>query len=139
MEWNAGVGGGRRGGEINSGVDAEEDERGYARVVMGKVRIFPTTIYRAVAVLCNARLRHFFGWVLDGGREIVLGTPRMTNGQWLMGKNKINCVGSSIFKLWLAVIPRDEHEAKRKKKVQKHRVHELSWWADKDMHRNISF
>ena len=51
---------------------------------------------------------------LDGGREIVLGTPRMTNGQWLMGKNKINCVGSSIFKLWLAVIPRDEHEAKRK-------------------------
>jgi len=106
---------------------------------MGKVRIFPTTIYRAVAVLCNARLRHFFGWVLDGGREIVLGTPRMTNGQWLMGKNKINCVGSSIFKLWLAVIPRDEHEAKRKKKVQKHRVHELSWWADKDMHRNISF
>ena len=80
VEWNAGVGGGRRGGEINSGVDAEEDERGYARVVMGKVRIFPTTIYRAVAVLCDALLRHFGGvWMV--GEVIVLGHPKMTNVQ----------------------------------------------------------
>jgi hypothetical protein len=45
-------------------VDAEEDEREGRmdmRVVMGNVRIFPTTISRAVAVLCYARLRlrHF--------------------------------------------------------------------------------
>jgi hypothetical protein len=86
-----GCGGGRRGGEINRGVDAEEDERGYARVVMGKVRIFPTTISRAVAVVCDARLRHF-GWVWMVGEEIV-GAPKDDKWATANGKNKFS-------KLW---------------------------------------